>query len=69
VSGKPLTWENAQEADVLRSRVRRFESCRGHFASTSVIKPLTCKSAKYKEPDSVPLGPALCHPLSLLACE
>jgi hypothetical protein len=29
-SGKPLTWENAWEADGLRSRVRRFESCRGH---------------------------------------
>ena len=35
LSSKPLTCENTREADGLRSRVRRFESCRGHSGKDS----------------------------------
>jgi hypothetical protein len=41
----------------LRSRVRRFESCRGHFASTSMTMRLTSADAKHEEREPVSLVP------------
>ncbi len=45
----------------LRSRVRRFESCRGHSPRISRSQSLTRANAEVRERESVSLTPALCH--------
>jgi hypothetical protein len=59
----------ADPSSHLRSRVRRFESCRGHFIGTIVIIPLACRSARLQEPDPVSLGPAPCRFCAQIASE
>ncbi|CAL9582225.1 hypothetical protein SUDANB176_05061 [Streptomyces sp. enrichment culture] len=66
---RAVTCRVAQVQSGLRSRVRRFESCRGHSPMISRNHALTRADAARRGRESVSLTPALSRCLSRFACE